>query len=267
MISGYNGGMVFILGGGGFIGTAIARCCARHNLPYTVIKRGDGSRYYNAPCELLINANGSSSKLLAERDPLADFSANVTSVKKSLVNYKFEKYIYISSGDVYPDTTSPLTTVEDQTLPVERQSTYGFHKSLAETCVRHSASQWLILRPGGFVGSGLKKNAIFDIVNGAPLWLDPASRLQYMNVDDFARVLFELVNLNRWNEIFNVCAAGTIKLQDVIEAAGQPVHAQPDSPLVNYELSLQKLSQVTTLPETRDSVLAYIADVLTGEQV
>lgn len=266
MISGYNGGMVFILGGGGFIGTAIARYCARHNLPYTVIKRGDGGRYYNAPCELLINANGSSSKLLAERDPLTDFSANVASVRKSLEKYKFQKYIYISTGDVYPDISSPQTTQEDQPLPPERQSKYGFHKSLAEACVRHTAEQWLILRPAGFVGQGLKKNAIYDIVNGAIFWLDPASRLQYINVDDFARILFDLVNLERWNEVYNVSASGTISMQDVIDAVGQPVTAQPGSPCVNYELSLEKLSKLVQVPETRATVMAYLQTVTEGTQ-
>jgi len=266
MASAYKDGMVFILGGGGFIGSAIARYCTKHSLQYTVIKRGDGGRYYNVPCDLLINANGSSSKLLAERDPLTDFSANVTSVRNSLEKYKFQKYIYISTGDVYPDTSSPQTTQEHQPLPPERQSKYGFHKTLAEAYVRHTAEQWLILRPGGFVGPGLKKNAIYDIVNGEHFWLDPASRLQYINVDDFARILFDLVSLERWNEIYNVTASGTIGMQEVIDAVGQPVTAQPGSPRVNFDLSLEKLSSLVQVPETRATVMAYLQTVTEGAQ-
>ena len=166
---------VFLIGGEGFVGSAYARLLARTGIEHAIITRANYDHLVGQHCDVLINANGNSRKPLAVSDPLADFDASVRSVRASLVDFQFERYVHLSSCDVYPDCSSPETTQESVPPEIGRQSPYGFHKYLAEQCVQHAAANWQVFRLGGFVGPGLKKNAIFDILHGGPLWLDPAN--------------------------------------------------------------------------------------------
>lgn len=264
MASAYNPGRIFIIGGQGFVGSALTRYCQAHEFDHQVITPENYPGFVGETCDVLINANGNSWKPLAMQQPLKDFEANVTSVRKSLIDFTFTRYVYFSSCDVYPDCSYPDITPEDTIIDPAVLSPYGFHKLLAECCVRHAAHNWLILRPGGFVGPGLRKNAIFDILNSDKLWLQPASRLQFIHVDQAAALVFELLRMNIENEIFNLSSLGTIGLDDVISNTGRELTVQPGSPLVRYEVSLEKLGKLVDLPETRQTVLDYIQSVRLG---
>lgn len=253
---------VFILGGRGLVGSAVARACEAEGRSFTVIGRDNYPSLRGRACDIFVNANGSSRKLLADRDPLADFDANVRSVRASLADFPFRRYVYISSCDVYPDCTSPQTTREESVPDPALQSRYGFHKFLAEQCVRHGAADWLILRCGGFVGPGLRKNAIFDILHGGPLYLDPASDLQFLHTDRAAEIVFRLLRSGVRNEVFNLCGKGVVRLSEVAALMPRPVPVQPGSPRVRYEIGLEKLAGLVEPPETRPEVLAFVRQQL-----
>ncbi len=250
--------MVYILGGNGFIGSAIVRYCKSNGVNYKVISRENYNHLKKNPCKIFINANGNSKKFLAKEQPLLEFDASVRSVRASLSDFTFEEYVHLSSCDVYPDCSSPSSTLEDMKLDNTKQSPYGFHKYLAELCVQHVAKHWLIIRMGGFVGPGMKKNPIFDILNGQPLWLDSSSKLQYMHTDDFARILFSVIKKSQKNQIINICAQGTISLQEVIESSGKISSAKAGSPTVHYEVSTARLNSMLAVPDSRKTVLEFV---------
>ncbi len=174
---------VIIIGGEGFVGSAYTRWCQQNSVNHLVINRANYENYIGTKCDLLINANGNSKKFLARENPLLEFDESVRSVRRSLIDFPANKYVFLSSCDVYPDCSTPETTAEDSIININEQSAYGFHKYLAEQCVSHCHSDWLIFRMGGFVGKGIKKNPIFDILQGEKLWLHPESQLQYINTD------------------------------------------------------------------------------------
>jgi len=250
--------LIFILGGAGLVGSGFARHCASTGLPHTVITRENYAEWRGHSCEILINANGNSRKPLAREAPLDEFDASVRSVRASLLDFRCSLYVHISTCDVYPDCSSPSLTREDFPLDPARQSPYGFHKFLAELCVQHAAPRWIIARCGGFIGPGLKKNAIFDVLRGGPLWLDPASRLQFLHTDAAAAAILDLAASAPANQIYNVCGRGTIAIQEVIDAAGGPVPVQPASPAVHYEVNIDKALGHVDLPGTRAAVLDYV---------
>lgn len=252
--------MVYIIGGNGFVGSAITRACQRIGMECAVLTRNNIDQFAGKACDILINANGNSKKYLADREPVWEFDASVRSVRASLANIKSERYIYLSSCDVYPDCSSPDSTHEDQYLEISKQSTYGFHKFLAEQCVIHCAPEWLIFRMGGFVGPGLKKNAIFDILHGGPLWLDPNSKLQFINVDVAADIILNLALSTHKNEIFNLCGTGVVALSEVIEATGSKIQINANSPTVHYEVDTRKICSICEIPSTRDAVLSYVKE-------
>lgn len=255
--------MIYIIGGKGFVGSAVARACLYRGLEYHVLAHDTIEQFNGTSCDLLINANGNSKKFMADRDPLWEFDASVRSVRASLVNIHTNRYIHLSSCDVYPDCSSPEKSREEQVLDVMRQSPYGFHKYLAEQCVMRHASEWLIFRMGGFVGAGLKKNAIYDILHGGPLWLSPESALQFINVDTAADIILDLALSERKSEIYNLCGTGTIQLSEVISAVGEKIECKSACSAVHYEVSTDKLRAIVDIPSTRETVLAYVKEQLT----
>ena len=47
--------------------------------------------------DAIVNANGNSKKYLAEQDPQLDYEMSVESVSRSLADFRFETYVFISS--------------------------------------------------------------------------------------------------------------------------------------------------------------------------
>jgi len=249
--------MIFILGGNGFVGSAFSRFCQRNNLEHVVITRENYDEFKGMKSDILVNANGNSSKLLSKKDPLKDFLQTVESVRKSLLDFEFSKYILLSSCDVYPDCSSPDNTYEKIELNVSKQSIYGFHKYLSEQCIIHSESNWLIVRLGSMVGNKLRKNAIYDILHGGPLWLNPQSQLQFLNTDDVAQIVFDLIKQVSKNDVINVCGNGLVKLQNILDKTGS-VEVKPESPIVKYNVNIEKLNKLVTVPDSMKTVINFI---------
>jgi len=254
--------MIFILGGNGFVGSAYARVLAAQGREFTVITRDNYADLAGRACDVLINANGNSKKFLATQAPLDEFDASVRSVRASLVDFPCRTYVYLSTVDVYPDCSPATPTAETTPLDPATQSTYGFHKHLAEQCVRHSARAWLILRLGGFVGPGLWKNAIHDALQGGPLWLDPRSELQFLHTDQAAELALSLIDSACRGEVFNLCGRGVVSLAEVIEATGMTVPVRPGSPRARYEVDISKLVSRVDVPQTRPTVLQFVRERL-----
>lgn len=252
--------MIFLLGGEGFVGGGFARELRRSGTPFEIISRANYQQFVGRSCDLLINANGSSSKPLARTDPKADFRASVLSVRDSLVDFRFETYLFLSTSDVYPDPSSVDTTAESSAICVSRQSPYGFHKYLAEQCVRHAAARWLIIRQGGFVGPGLKKNAVFDVLHGDKLWVHLDTRFQYIHTDDSARCCLALLDTGAVNDVYNLTAQGTISVREVMDLAGRSVPAPDDAVATAFEISTAKAAAHVELPTTEDCVRRFIAE-------
>lgn len=252
--------MIFILGGNGFVGSAYARLFAATGVPHTVITRENYAALTGAECDVLINANGNSKKFLANRDPKAEFEASVSSVVASLTDFKAAKYVYLSTGDVYPQQHSAEVTREDQALDTGAMSRYGLHKYIAEQYVRATHANWLVFRMGGFVGPGMKKNAIFDILNGPQIWLAPDSELQFISTDTAARLVWALAASDLSKETINLGARGVVRIGDIRDRVGSTTPYGADAQCVRFELSLDKLGGLSNIaiPSTEAEVFTFV---------
>ena len=128
-----------IIGGRGFVGSAIASAASEAGWVVSIARSPDLQLLPWAKFDLIINANGNAKKYLANQNPHADFEASLRSVALSLNDFQCQKYIYISTVDVYEDTTSELTTLESAQINLMNLDTYGFHKRLAELVVMRKA--------------------------------------------------------------------------------------------------------------------------------
>jgi nucleoside-diphosphate-sugar epimerase len=249
--------MIYILGGNGFVGSGYVRLFQKLGQQYIIITRNNYNQLKNTSCDIFINANGNSSKILAHNEPMIDFEANVNITRSSLEDFKFGFYIHISSCDVYENCSNPELTKEDNYIKHNKQSNYGFHKLISEYCVQHKAINWLILRQGGFVGPGLKKNPIFDIFQGEKLWLDPQSELQFMHTDDSAAIVWDLYLQGLNHEIFNLCGKGSVKLSKILEITNKRVPVEPNSPIVHYKVNIDKVLLQHNIPNTYETVKLF----------
>lgn len=249
---------VIIIGGNGFVGSAYKRFCEKQHIDYLVISRENYLDHVGTKADVLINANGNSKKFLATEQPLVDFDASVRSLRQSLIDFPCDKYVFLSSCDVYSDCSSYDLSKEDVMINISQQSPYGFHKYLAELCVQHCHNDWLIFRMGGFVGENLKKNAIFDILWGDRLWLHPESKLQYINTDIAAMRVMEIINKGYSQEIFNLCGNGVIELQEVLEMVDRQVEINTEAKPVHYEVNIDKIQSVVDIPSTREAVINFV---------
>ena len=251
--------MVFVIGGNGFVGSGYVKALQSLGRAVKSINRESYDQFLGARCDILINANGNSKKFLAKDDPKEEFQASVASVRNSLVDFEFKKYVFLSTSDIYPDCTKPELTCEDRVINVSEQSLYGFHKYLAELCVQHSAKDWLIIRQGGFVGEGMRKNPVFDVLHGDKLWVHPDSELQFINTEDSARLVMQLVEQDVSNQIFNLTAIETISVREIMKLAGRSVPVDAYAKPVRYEISTEKVRKLVSLPTTHETVLAFLS--------
>lgn len=253
--------MIYLLGGNGFVGSAYARLLAAHGLPHQIITRENYDSLCGIGCDIFINANGNSKKFLATREPLNEFDQSVRSVARTLEDFRCGTYVFLSTGDVYPDQSSPGATGEDQAIDPARQSRYGLHKSLAEQLVRGTQQKWLILRMGGFVGPGLKKNAVYDMLSGGSVWLSPQSELQFISTDGAARLVWDLVEHGERDACVDLGAQGTVNLGDLHKKIGSASQFMPGAPTIRFELSLDRLARLAggALPSSQAEVDAFLA--------
>ena len=249
-----------IIGGEGFVGSGIRESLQRKNVTCLSIKRNNYQEVKGSSFDVLINANGNSKKYLAAQSPKEEFEASVVSVQHSLLDFTFRSYVHCSSVDVYPDHENPQRNTEASPLDLRALSPYGFHKYLAEQLVQRYAKRWLILRFGGFVGEGLKKNSLYDMLHDVPLRVHVDSRYQYLPTTEAGEVIWSLLSKQISNEIFNVCGNGCISLREA--AASVPGYAARyavEQPAVEqYDVNIDKLQQFCKVPKTSDSVKAFM---------
>lgn len=251
---------LFVLGGSGFVGSAVVRAARRRGLRVTAITRENYPRHVGRRCDLLVNANGNSRKYLAERDPLADFDASVTSVLRSLVDFPCDRYVYLGSVDVYPRADRPRFSRETARIDPGRLSRYGLHKHLAEQLVQRYAARWFIARLGGMVGPGLWKNPIYDILHDRPLHVDVDSCYQYIGTDAVAEIVLDALERQPRDGILNVCGRGSIALREVLPLVPtyRLRYAEERPRRERFEVDTGRLAAWCRVPETQATVREFI---------
>lgn len=254
---------IYVLGGGGYVGSAYQRLLNKLDIPCTVVTRVNYESLIATPCDVLINANGNSKKFMSDQDPLWDFDASVRSVIKALLDFKPGFSIHLSSGDVYPQTSSPEVSCEDQVIDAALQSRYGLHKHLAEGIVRGMQPNHLIMRMGGFVGPGMKKNAIFDMLNDQPVWLAPESELQFISTDKAAELVWGLFQAGVKGETVNLGSEGVVKIGEIHKRLNSKSEFQQHARKVRFEISTEKLAGLSSvaIPKTSDEVEAFFQTI------
>jgi len=255
---------ILLIGAHGLVGSAFARYFQKNGIPFRPVLRADMPNIAGTSCDLVINCSGNGNKGKANENPHWDFSETVESTSYYVHNIDAQKFIHISSVDVYTDPADIALTVEAKVKINDKQSTYGFHKYLAESCVRQFANSPLVLRLPALVGPNLKKNPIFDHFCPAKrLFIAADSELNVVHTDFVAEAAFSLLEQNISETTLNLAAQNSLKISDLPNISGieNHFHEGVSGNKQCYKVNTALASQYLNLPTSEASVQTYMQEI------
>ena len=146
-----------LIGHTGFVGSNLARGAHfSHLYNSSNFRQMRGGQFDTVVC-----AGVSAAKWKANLDPVSDWK-QISALIAELATIKARRFILISTVDVYPDTSLPLDEVADIGGQLHA---YGAHRLGLEEFVARTFERSAIVRLPALFGPGLKKNALFDLIN------------------------------------------------------------------------------------------------------
>lgn len=203
---------------------------------------------------------GNSKTYVSLREPLTCLEENVGTLYRYLTTLRYRKWFHLSSSAVYPENVS--TKEEEMPISLADAPLYGAHKLLSERYVRQFAERWVIVRPGGFYGKGLKKNLLFDIRAGRKdVYFTRDSYLDYLNVRQFAEIAVTLAECAE-NEVLNVGSGFPLSVAELLAMKPNNYIFHDERRQSDKGFSLERLRAYYSHPMTeaafREDVLSFL---------
>lgn len=250
---------IAVLGGHGMLGADIVKFLAADYL-VSPITRENYAAHTNKKFDVLINANGNGKVFWANKNPFEDFMASTASVYKSLFDFKFKKYIYISSANVYEYPSSPAKTSEKRRINPTNLVPYGFHKYVSEVIVRRTAENYIILRCPMLLGSSMKRGIFYDILNSRPLLATLDSKVQLITTKAVAEIITAFLSQGVSREVFNVGGVGTFFLRDLPRYSGRSISVSKDAKKQICEMDISKLKKIYSPKKSVEYAQEFLND-------
>lgn len=146
-----------LIGFTGFVGGSLLRQYRFEELFRSINIRKIEMRSF----DLVVCAAASAQKWIANTNPVEDLQ-KINDLITHLKTIKCNTFILISTVDVFKN---PIVVDENSYVEETGLHAYGFHRRLLEKFVEEQFPNYLIVRLPGLVGSGLKKNIVFDFLN------------------------------------------------------------------------------------------------------
>jgi nucleoside-diphosphate-sugar epimerase len=256
--------LIYVVGGRGLVGSAFVRFLDKEKVPCRVIDRQNRDQFWGTSCSTLIYANGNAIKFKANEDPFTDFVDSVSSAAEYVHRIGYQRFVHISSADVYDRPSSKEHTREDTEIDWARLPPYGYHKWLAEHYVRRFAKKYTICRLAGVLGKGLKKNPLYDYLHRERLVrISPDSYLNFIHADSMVKVVWEMLGRIPGDcETYNVAASQGIRIGDLLRVVGRD-SAYVDSAgdhVQSYHISIDKLQKYVRMPTSEEAILQYLRE-------
>jgi nucleoside-diphosphate-sugar epimerase len=157
-------------------------------------------------------------------DGLAAYVQSTLELTRQAVERPHEKFIFISTAEVYPLTGH--SGAEDQPIVLSAvRNLYAHCKLMAEAIVRERGRNVLILRSTGLLGPTARTNSLMRVLSeeGSTLTLSAESRFYYIlhrDVSAFIRLAVE----RNLGGIYNLCSSQSITLGEVARRFGRTVN-------------------------------------------
>jgi len=189
---------ICVIGHTGFVGQTIHKDLSKK---YKTV--GVNSKTQTLPknkFDIVVNCAGSTKKYIAQTQPYNDLSLNIDPFI-SILQLEFHHLIHISSIDaLYCPSNN-----------------YSISKSITEQCVKLYFPNSSILRLGGIIGNGLKKNVVYDIAHNKDLFVTADSVFNYISTKEVSKIVMKIIELNMWKKTINIAACSPISVQKIID--------------------------------------------------
>jgi nucleoside-diphosphate-sugar epimerase len=215
--------------------------------------------------DLVVSAGVSGVKWLANKEPEQD-AAGIKRLTDALSDVKAGRFVLISTLNVYPD---PRGVDEDSAIDPSLQQPYGHNRYVLEQWVRGRYPNALIVRLPGLFGPGLKKNVLFDLIQGDDTFLSQ------MHVDSIVQ-FYDLRRL--WSDIQRALdnnipvlnfATEPMKLQDIArECFKREFPGRHDGPVYHDDIRTEYATlwdQSIPYLYSADQVMADLKDFLKNQ--
>jgi UDP-glucose 4-epimerase len=243
---------ILLLGGGGFIGSALARRLCKDNFIVHIL-----SRHYPAwqnesnmifhqgnldnreileqvlpECKTIIHLASSTTPGSSSRQPAFEADQNITPTLHFLdilQNYNNIHVIFVSSGGTLYG--NPKSIPVDETYPINPLSFHGAGKVAIETFLRAFSSfpdkNTTIVRPSNVYGPGQPFLTGFGVVRTMlehvhrgtvmEIWGDGTSIRDFLYIDDMVNALTRLIDIAHDNNTYNVGSGIGYSLNQLME--------------------------------------------------
>lgn len=250
-----------VIGGNGLVGKSLVQWLNLNNKEVLSINRENYNQFIGSECSVLINANGNSFRYKANDDPLWDFEESFLSVHRSIYDFKFDKYVYMSTVDTYNCLDDINKNSEKTVIIPELLDYYGFHKWQSEKLIQRYCDDYLILRLGSIIGENMKKGPVYDIINQNSLNVSLESKLTFINSENIPEILSKIISLNLKNQIFNITGLGYIEVND-IKSIFNEIKVNKDSKTYNYNINITKLELIAKMRSSKEIVFDFMKRIL-----
>jgi dTDP-4-dehydrorhamnose reductase len=243
----------FILGGNGTLGSALVDILKKKKEKFKIITKKNYSFYKKKKCTIFINANGNSSKFLANQSPQYDFDKSIYVVFNSIFDFKFDKYIFISSADVYEN----LNSTSENLIINNPRNNYGKNKLISELIVRLYCRKWLIFRPSTIISLKAKKGMLHDLLNSKKVFLNPNSSYSLLGSETIAKAILAI---KKNNEILNISAKGSIMINKLKKKLNSNSKFNINKKKENYSINTEKINKLLKkpIPNSKDEISEII---------
>lgn len=278
-----------VIGGGGFIGSALRRHLSAAEIPVTVLSRSPSKEPIAAnekwitgglsdqallnsiivPGQDIYHLVSSSIPANGNWDVENDIHNSVLptlALLKLAVEKKARRVVFVSSGGTIYGPSAPVPTPED--APTAPITSYGASKLSIETYLRlfehHHGLDYRVARVANPFGpgqmpqrqQGVIANLMYQALLGNPfqIWGDGSVARDFIHVDDVATALIALASHTGVGRVFNVGSgqARTIKsiAQDIAVAIGDPDHPVVFNPARSFDVPVSYLDISRLTTET-----------------
>ncbi|MFX0201180.1 MAG: NAD-dependent epimerase/dehydratase family protein [Candidatus Hodarchaeota archaeon] len=128
--------------------------------------------------DLIFCAGAPGTKWRANAEPEKDL-ATIMRLIRNLKAVETNQFVLISTVDVY---LHPINVNEESIPIIDDLPPYGAHRRMLEEFVESQFSSTIVRLPGLF-GPGLRKNAIYDLLNNRLEYCNPRDIIQYYNTN------------------------------------------------------------------------------------
>ncbi|MES2219134.1 MAG: NAD-dependent epimerase/dehydratase family protein [Pseudomonadota bacterium] len=175
---------------------------------------------------------------------LYDFLNDTVLLTQKLIKVPHQKFIFISSADVYPKTTAVHT--EDEVINLDEvRNVYGIAKLISESIIQNETANSLILRTTALLGEDARKNSLIKILtqDSIKLTLASQSSFNYILHQDVANFITKSLAENLTG-IYNLAASSVVTLGEINQHYQKQVEFG-DYHYVSGDISNKKVCQVS----------------------